>query len=254
MSALNVTWGITQRSLMLIPRFPSTFVPSLVMPVFLLVAFAGAFSGLVAVPGFPAEKMIDWILPMSTLQGCAFAGVTTGMAVARDLENGFFDRFVMSPAPRGALLAGPLVASVLRALFPLVLLPLVGFLAGAHFKGGFMTLVPLAVAGLGMALIAGQWAVGLALRTRSQQAAPLMQMALFLGFFLSTAQMPLHLLTGWVYAVARFNPITNVLELARQGFLGDVRWESTWPGLVSLAGMAVVLGLFAHRGLRKIVP
>jgi ABC-type polysaccharide/polyol phosphate export permease len=66
--------------------------------------------------------------------------------------------------------------------------------------------------------------------------------------------MPLHLLTGWVHAVARFNPMTNVLELARQGFLGDITWATTWPGLVSLAGMTTVLGIFAARGLRKIVP
>lgn len=254
MSSLDVTWGITARSLKLIPRYPSTFIPSLVMPLFFLVAFAGAFSAFVDLPGFPAEQMLDWVLPMSTLQGCAFAGITTGMAVARDLENGFFDRFTMSPAPRVALLGGPLLASVLRALFPLTLLPLVGLLAGANFHEGLFTLLPLAVAGLGIALIAGMWAVGLALRARSSQAAPMMQMAVFLGFFLSTAQMPLDLLTGWVHAIARFNPITSVLELARQGFLGDITWDATWPGLISLAGMVAVLGLFAARGLRKIVP
>lgn len=254
MSSMAVAWGIAQRSLMLIPRYPSTFIPSLVMPVFFVVAFAGAFAGLTNLPGFPAEQMIDWVLPMSTLQGCAFAGVTTGIAIARDFENGFFDRFIMSPAPRGAILAGPLLASMLRAVMPLVLLSIVGVLAGVNFKAGVMTLVPLFVAGLGVALIAGQWAVGLALRARSQQAAPLMQMALFLAFFLSTAQMPLHLLTGWVHAIARFNPMTNVLELARQGFLGDITWASTWPGLVSLGGMILFLGVFAYRGINRVVP
>jgi ABC-2 type transport system permease protein len=254
MSSLDITWGITERSLRLIPRYPSTFIPSLVMPVFFVVAFAGAFSALVNLPGHPAEKMIDWVLPMATLQGCAFAGITTGMAVARDLENGFFDRFVMSPAPRGAILAGPLLASVLRALIPLILIPVVGLVGGANFKEGLFTLLPLTVAGLGIALIAGMWAVGLALRARSQQAAPLMQMALFLGFFLSTAQMPLDLLTGWVHAVARFNPITNVLALSRQGFLGDITWTGSWPGLLSLLGMAALLALFALRGIQKIVP
>jgi ABC-2 type transport system permease protein len=74
-------------------------------------------------------------------------------------------------------------------------------------------------------------------------------MALFLTFFLSTALMPLELLTGWVHAIAQFNPMTSVLELARQGFLGDVAWSTTWPGLVALTGMIAVLGLFARRGL-----
>lgn len=249
MSSLEVTWGIAKRSLILIPRVPSTFVPSLVMPIFLVVAFAGAFAGLVNLPGFPADQMLDWILPMSTLQGCAFAGVTTGLGVARDLENGFFDRFALSPAPRGALLAGPLLASMLRAFFPLTILLVLGLIGGVNLPGGLMGIAMLSFAGLAIALVAGCWAVGMALRTKSMQAAPLIQMALFLTFFLSTAQMPLELLTGWVHAIARFNPMTNVLELARQGFLGDVAWSTTWPGLVALAGMIAVLGLFARRGL-----
>ncbi|MGH2749621.1 MAG: ABC transporter permease [Actinomycetota bacterium] len=249
MSSLEVTWGIARRSLILIPRVPSTFVPSLVMPVFLVVAFTGAFAGLVDLRGFPAGQMLDWILPMSTLQGCAFAGVTTGLGVARDLENGFFDRLILSPAPRGAILAGPLLASMLRAFFPLVILLGLGFIAGVNLPGGLMGIVALAFTGFALALVAGCWAVGMALRAKSMQAAPLIQMALFLTFFLSTALMPLELLTGWVHAIARFNPMTSVLELARQGFLGDVAWSTTWPGLVALAGMIAVLGWFARRGL-----
>ncbi|MGH2748470.1 MAG: ABC transporter permease [Actinomycetota bacterium] len=254
MSTLEVTWGIAARSLKLIPRLPSTFVPSLVMPVFLLVAFSGAFAGVVNLPLFPASKMLDWILPMSTLQGCAFAGLTTGMGVARDLDNGFYDRLLMSPAPRAALLGGPLVASVLRALFPLTLLLIVGVLAGANFAGGVFGVLVLAFAGLAVALIAGEWAVGVALRAKTQQAAPLMQMVLFLTFFLSTALMPIELLTGWVHAIARFNPMTNVLDMARQGFLGDVTWAGTWPGLLSLAGMIAFLGWFARRALARVIP
>ncbi len=82
----------------------------------------------------------------------------------------------------------------------------------------------------------------------------MMQMPMFLAFFLSTAQMPIELLSGWVKVVARFNPMTNVLELARQGFVGDIAWTTTWPGLVSLLGTALLLGLYAYRGIQKIVP
>jgi len=240
--------------MLLIPRLPSTFVPSLVMPIFLTVAFAGAFSGLVLLPGFPADQAIDWFIPMTTIQGAAFAGVTTGMGVARDLENGFFDRFLASPASRMSILSGPLMAAVLRALIPLTILLGVAVVAGAHFYGGSLGVLTLAVAALGIAFVAGAWSIGLALRFKTQQVAPLMQSGLFLVIFLSTAQMPLNLLTGWLHTVARFNPITNVLALGRQGFLGEVTWAGTYPGLLSLAGMILVLGFFAVRGMQRVVP
>lgn len=254
MSSRQVALGIAGRSLRLIPRLPSTFIPSLVMPIFLTISFAGAFSGLVLIPGFPAEKIIDWFIPMTTVQGAAFAGVTTGMGIARDLESGFYDRLLASPAARGALLAGPLVASVLRAFIPLTMLLVVGLIGGADFKGGLWGVGTLAVAALGMALAAGGWSVGLALRFKTMQVAPLMQTGLFIIVFLSTAQMPLDLLTGWLHDVARFNPMTNVLGLAREGFLGAVTWDGSWPGLVSLAGLISVALAFAARGMQKVIP
>ena len=254
MSSRQVALGIAGRSLRLIPRLPSTFIPSLVMPIFLTISFAGAFSGLVLIPGFPAEKIIDWFIPMTTVQGAAFAGITTGMGVARDLENGFYDRLLASPAARGALLAGPLVASVLRAFIPLTILLIVGLIGGADFKGGLMGVGTLALAALGMALAAGGWSVGLALRFKTMQVAPLMQTGLFILVFLSTAQMPLELLTGWLEDVARFNPMTNVLALAREGFLGEVTWDGTWPGLVALGGFIAAALLFAARGMQKVIP
>lgn len=248
----RVAWGLALRSLRMIPRIPSTFIPSLVMPVMLTIGFAGPFASLVLLPGFPADKIIDWIVPMATIQGAAFAGVTTGLGVARDIESGFYDRMLSSPVSEGALLAGPLLASVLRATLPLGLLIVVALIGKATFYAGLGTLVPLALAALGIAFAAGAWALGLAYRFGSQQkAAPLMQMGVFLSVFLSTAQMPLELLTGWVKAIARLNPMTNVLSLARQGFLGDLTWAGVWPGLVSLLGLNSLLLLFAARGLRR---
>lgn len=254
MSSAAVTWGVAERSLRLIPRLPATFIPSLVMPVFFTVAFSGPFAALVNIPGFPAQEILDWVVPFTALQGCAFAGLTTGLGVARDLETGFYDRMLLSPAPRMSLLAGSLVAAVLRACIALVLMIVVGLVAGAHFREGLVGIAVLALGGLGLALAASAWAIGLALRFKTMQSAPLMQMGVFLTIFLSTAQMPLELLTGWLADVARYNPITKVLALARQGFLGDVTLAVTVEGIVALAGMFLVLGLFAYRGMRKVIP
>jgi ABC-2 type transport system permease protein len=239
---------------MMIPRVPSTFVPSVVMPVFLTLAFTGPFAELVRLPGFPADAIIDWIVPMTMVQGSLIAGITTGMAVARDFENGFYDRFLMSPAPRASLLAGPLMAAVVRALIPITLLLIVAWFGGAHFRAGGMGLLTLTIACLGAAAAGGAWATGLALRFKTYQIAPLMQAGVFLSIFTSTAQMPLDLMTGWIHAVARVNPVTNILALARQGFLGEVSWGGTWPGLLSLAGILAVLLLFAQRSMRKVIP
>ena len=254
-STAAVTWGIARRSLMLIPRVPSTFIPSLIMPVFLLVAFTGAFGNLTRIPGFETAEMINWMLPMAAIMGASFAGVTTGIGVARDLETGFFDRLLLSPSSRVSLLTGPMIAGVLRSFLPLTLTLLVGIAWGLDFVDGPAALGMLAIATTGVSLSMAAWSTALALRIKSQAAAaPLMQVGVFVLVFLSTAQMPLALLHGWLHPVARWNPMTHVFELARQGFLGEVSWASTWPGLVSLAGLAAGLFLFALAAVRKVVP
>ena len=74
------------------------------------------------------------------------------------------------------------------------------------------------------------------------------------SMFPSIGQVPMGLLDGWMHAVARVNPVTNLLRMTRQGFLGDVTWEQTWPGLLVLViGFTVFMGL-ASAELRKSVP
>jgi ABC-type polysaccharide/polyol phosphate export permease len=81
-----------------------------------------------------------------------------------------------------------------------------------------------------------------------------MQMGMFLAIFLSTMQMPLELLTGWLKVVATYNPVTYVLRLARQGFLGSASWADTWPGLAAIGGMVLLLTIFARRGMQRVIP
>ena len=254
MSSAAITWAVAKRSLMLIPRTPSTFFPSLIMPVFLTISFAGAFSGIVNLPGFPVDNSLSWFIPMTTIQGAAFAGITTGMGVARDFESGFYDRFLASPASRPSLLGGPLLAAMFRGLLPVALLLIITLVTGTDVPGGLLGIATLTLAAVGVSLIGGAWSTGVAMRSKSMQAVPLIQAGLFIGFFLSTAQMPIHLLTGWLHTVARFNPMTNILQLARQGYLGEVEWATTWPGLVAIAGSALGLIFFAYRGMRKVIP
>lgn len=253
-SVPRVAGTLAWRSVALIPRVPSTFIPSLIFPIFSVVAFSGAFSAVARLPGFPAETMVDWMVPFSVVQGAAFAGVTTGFGMARDIQTRFFDRLLLSPVQHRALVMGPLTAAAMRAVVPFVIVLVAGLLARVNLPGGPLGLLALLVAAEGSAVMAAGWSIGLALRFKSMKAAPLIQMGLFMTMFLSTAQVPLSVMTGWLHGVARVNPMTNVLRLARQGFVGEVTWAATWPGLLVLVVGGALLGAFALRGLRRLIP
>lgn len=248
-SATGATTALASRSLLILRRVPAVVIPSMLFPIIIVVAFSGAYGALARLPGFPVKDMIDWVLPMSIVQGSAFAGINVGFAMIRDIEDGFFDRLRISPVPPLSLVAGPLAGAMARAVVPLVAVLTVGVIAGAHVPGGPLGVVTLVVAALGAAVIAAGWGLGLALRIRSTRALPLMQVGIFATVFVSTAQVPLDVMTGWLRVVARYNPTTYILELARQGFIGSVRWETTWRGLAVVAAGAALLTTFAVRGL-----
>ena len=63
--------------------------------------------------------------------------------------------------------------------------------------------------------IAAMWAAGIAMRLRTIQAGPAMQMPVFIILFLAPVYVPLNLLSGWVEAVAHFNPFTALVEGGR---------------------------------------
>ena len=241
---------LVRRAMNEITRVPGAAIPGVLAPTIFFLGLTSVFGSLTLLPGFDTESYQSFLIPVSLMQGAAFTGAATGVNLARDIEQGWFDRLLASPAPRPVLLAGLVLSASLRALIPASVLLVVAFALGAHWPG-IVGLVVAVVVVMGMAVVAATWGTSLALRFKSQSAAPLMQSGMFLAVLLTTAYAPLDLLQGWLQTIARINPVTQVLEAARQGFVGDVTWADTWPGLLALAGLAAVLSYFALRGMRR---
>jgi ABC-2 type transport system permease protein len=251
-AVLRSSRGLALRGLRSIRRLPSAFFPALAMPIFQTVAFSGTFFAITKIPGFPTDRSVNWYLPLACCMGSGFAGVGLGFSTVRDIESGFFDRLRMAPSPRISLIVGPLFTAWVRVMIVITTALIVGFAFGARLTDGLLGLVTLYVAGLGVATVAAGWGLGLAYRFGDMRAAALMQLTLFNALFLTNAQSPLNVMTGWLHSVARINPFTNILRLGREGWLGDVTWQSSWGGLVAIIGLSALTLTFAYRGLAKL--
>jgi len=249
----SVALVLWRRSLNEVLRVRGALLPATIAPVVFLLGMSGQFGRLTGLDGFPTDSYMSWIVPLSCLQGAGFAGAATGSNLARDIEQGWFDRLLVSPVPRPMLLLGPILGGITRSLVPATVVLLVGLLIGAELTGGVYGLVALYVASIGFCAVAGLWGIFMALTFRTQQAGPLMQQGVFLGVFLSTAYTPEVLLRGWLAVVAPYNPVTYVLEMARQATVRGIEpsWAHTWPGLLALAGMFAVLSALALRSLGR---
>ncbi|TMK70836.1 MAG: ABC transporter permease [Actinobacteria bacterium] len=240
--SMEATWALVRRA-------ANELLRGVLAPTIFFLGLTSVFGALDNLAGFPAPYK-DWLIPVSLLQGAGFTGAATGVNLARDIEQGWFDRLLVSPAPRPVILAGLVLSAALRSLIPAIFLLIVGFAIGVQWPGLDGLLIALLVV-MGMGTVAACWGTTLALKYRSQSAAPLMQAGMLLLVLTTTAYAPLALLTGWLHTVARYNPVTQVVEAARQGFIGSVTWGNTWPGLVALAGLLAVLSALALRGMHR---
>jgi ABC-type multidrug transport system permease subunit len=253
MTSVMVAGVLWRRSLNEVLRVRGAILPATIAPLVFMLGISGQFGRLTGLEGFPTESYLSWIVPLSCLQGAGFAGAATGSNLARDIEQGWFDRLLVAPVSRPLLVIGPILGAVTRALVPVTVVLLVGVAIGAELTGGVPGLIALYVAAAGFCVAAALWGTFMAVTFRTQQAGPLMQQGVFLAVFLSTAYTPLVLLRGWLSDVAHLNPVTYVLELARQSTVVGIEpsLTNTVPGLLALAGMIAVLGALAIWGLRR---
>ncbi|MGO9490263.1 MAG: ABC transporter permease [Solirubrobacteraceae bacterium] len=227
---------------------PAIIVPSIIFPLFFLVAFAGGLSRISDVPNFDYKPgYTSFQFTFVFLQSAAFGGVFTGFAVARDFQSGFARRLLLAAPRRSGIIAGYAVGALVRWLIVGTVVTIAGLIAGMRVEGNATELVGLFGLGLGMNFAAALWSIAIAMFLRTEQAGPLIQMPVFVALFLAPVYVPLSLLTGWVHAVSAVNPITAVIEAGRGLLAGSPVNVALSFGL--LAGAAAVLAGFARRGL-----
>ena len=231
-------------------RVPGAAIPGVLAPTIFFLGLNGVFGALTHLEGFTTSTYESFIVPVSMLQGAGFTGAAAGVNLARDIEAGWVDRLLVSPAPRWVLLAGTVLAASARALIPATFVLCVALALGAGWPGVDGLLVAYFMVA-SMAAAAACWGSFLALRFKSQSAAPLMQAGMMALILTTTAYAPLALLQGWLEKIARVNPVTKVIEATRQGFVGAVTWANTWPGLLALTVLLALLGTLALREMRR---
>lgn len=242
--------ALVRRSANELIRVPGAAVPGVLAPTIFFLGLTAVFGNLTLLPGFTTDSYASFMIPVSMLQGAGFTGAAMGVNLARDIELGLFDRFLASPAPRWVLLTGLVLSAAIRSLIPSTFVLAIALAIGAHFPGP-AGLVVAYLCVTGTATIAACWSAMIALRFKTQSAAPLMQTAMLAAVLCTTAYAPEELLTGWLATAARYNPFTEVVDATRQGFVGAVTWDGTWPAIVVIAALTALLGALALRGMRR---
>jgi len=243
--AVRSAYYIGVREVRNVLRAPADFLPGLFIPVFFYFIQIGSLSKFAAASGITNYKGFQ--LPVGILFAASNGGA--GLNMVMDIESGYFDKLLVTPVNRIALLLGAMGADFTRIVAQSSIVTAIAMLAGLRMPTG---VVGAAV----LILIASLWGIvysaigfGIALKTGSPAATQSAWVIFFPLIFLTTAFAPLDRLSGWLQTAARLNPVTYLFQGMRSLTMSGWSGHDLEVGLLAIVGLGIFTLTFAFRGL-----
>lgn len=244
------TWWLMARSLRESIRQPGLEFGNLFIPIFFFAVTVGAI-GNVAARGFGVDNYTAFQLPVAILQGVAGAAGASGLALVTDIERGYFDKLLLTPAPRLSLVLGRLAADAVRLTILSSIIMTAGLLAGSGMASGPAGIAVILLMSALFGLAYSSIGVAIALKTGSAQAAQMSFLLFFPLLFLSPAFAPKEVFAGWLQFLATINPVTYIVEGQRDLVLDGWDARSLAACFGSIAGLGSFTLTLVFWGLRS---
>ncbi len=245
---------LVRRNLLKTVRVPMLLFFALFQPMLFLFLFSQIFSSLGELPGFPYDSYLQFLVPSIIALTALNSAFQSGMGTVTDMDDGMLDKFLIAPIHRLSIMTGRILADGARILLQAVLIIVAAWIMGTRYESGIVGILMMLVLA---ALFGMAWA-GLSniIALRSGNAELTMVVGILITFpvlFLSTAFMPELLLPSWLGTVAKFNPITYIVEAERA--LVNEGWDlsaiAQSIGVTFLLGVVTLTG--ATRAFRKAI-
>jgi ABC-2 type transport system permease protein len=231
------TSAIAGRALRAVPRDLEVVIPPIFIALFFFVVNIATLGDLTErqLTGFDIK---DFQIATAVLLGVT--GVSRAGALVLDVQDGYFDRLLLTPVRRLSILLGLMVADVAVAAALTVPIIALGYALGVRFEAG-----PLGV--LAFMLLAALWSLAfagfgyaIALKTGNPAAVNSSFLLFFPFLFLTSSYVPRSQLSGWLDTVAGFNPVTYLLEGLRSLVINGWEWDELGKALVAIAVVGTI--------------
>jgi ABC-2 type transport system permease protein len=250
-NAFADTWFMTQRHFRNLIRQPVWIFISLVQPVVWLLLYGALFRKIVEIPGFGAGSYIDFLTPGIVVMTCLFSAGWSGMGLIDDIDRGVVDRFLVSPASRGSLIAGRLLQGAVVGVVQSAIIIVLGLIVGASYPGGILGMVALTVGSVLLGTGVGALSNAIGLLSRKEETMIAVSNFVLLPLtFLSSVFMAQALMPGWMQSVARYNPVNWAVQAGREALVASPDWGMVLARIGWLALFTVICTWLATRAFR----
>lgn len=228
-------------------RTPQLIMMGTVQGALFLFMFRYVFGGAISTRG--ALSYVDWMVPGFLVTVILWSGMSAAAGVAEDSATGVYDRLRSLPIPRSGVVVGRSLADGALVGWGLITTAVIGYAIGFRTHGSFVGVL----AAFALILLAGYcfaWVfISIGLIAGNAQAAQGLSMLVIPFSFVSSANVPVASMPGWLQPFAANQPVSVLINAARSlmqggtGVVGIGHTTGYWV-LISLIWCGAILVVF----------
>jgi ABC transporter DrrB family efflux protein len=240
---LTTTIETARRSILQFFRTPQVLIMGSVQGALFLFMFRYVFGGAISTGG--ALNYVDFLVPGFLVTVILWTGMGSAAGVAEDSATGVYDRLRSLPIPRTAVVLGRSVADFILIAWGMLITGALGFALGFRTHNGLGKVI----LGFVVMLIAGYaftWVfITIGLIAGNAQAAQGLSMLVIPFSFISSANVPVQSMPGWMQPFAANQPMSVIINAVRSLMEGGPERI----GIGHTTGYWVVLSLIWSAGI-----
>jgi len=240
------------RALTKLWRNPTLLFINLFQPLLFLLLFSQLLQKLSVFLG-PSGSYLAYLTPGILVLNLVI-GMPSGQSIVNDLNSGFLQKVLLTPASRAAILLGRLMNDLLVLMVQSAIIIGVAMLLGLSIATGLLGLLLILVT---FAFFGFAWSgLALAVGLKTKKAETLSAVGNLLAFpliFISSALFPTTIMPLWARTVSDYNPLSYVANVTRGLVEGGLTW-GTFASAYAVIGLIAIVTFGATLYLfRKVV-
>ena len=246
--------GTAKRTVLQFFRTPQLLVMGTVQGALFLFMFRYVFGGAISTGG--DLNYVDFLVPGFLVTTVLWTGMAAAAGVAEDSATGVYDRFRSLPIPRSAVMLGRSLADTTLVTWGLLVTSVIGVLIGfrTHSSLGEVLL------GIAVMIVFGfacTWVfVFIGLVSGNAQAAQGLSMLIIPFSFVSSANVPIESMPGWMQPFAANQPVTVAINAVRSLMQGGtdvvgIGHTTAYWVVLSLIWSAAIVLVFGTLAVRR---
>lgn len=217
---LTQTFAVAAAEVQKLAHDPLELLMRAIQPVFWLLLFGEVMAQVRGVAPAGVDYL-DFLAAGILAQSALFVAIFYGIAAIWERDLGVLQRYLVSPAPRSALVLGKALSAGVRALSQSVIVYIVAAVAGVG-----LVMNPLNILGVAAVLLLGtalfstlSVIIACVVKTR-ERFMGIGQLLTMPIFFASNAIYPVSIMPAWLNTASHFNPLTYEVDALRSLMLG----------------------------------